>query len=375
MANKMAMFRRLVQDSYTPGLVFEAQVCTLMDQPTTQRPVLQQRVAHELNTEHCAVNMVSGNDVLQNRLKPEFPNTLAKHSVGNPGLQNRLNLEYQHFPANHNNGMAQSGLKIEQCGETFGGSVSLCFNRNLNWQHESTGQSYSQRPCDFGLERHQSPTTTDPWLPKLNIESPDTSLNVIEAERKTPPYTLYDSGFDTCDSSPEESSCRFQRSCSKDLASQCYPSDDNVLSDSLLHDTNPLDLSPFSLDDLTDFSFGCTQGQDANKENIEFASVVNDDAFQRFTATPPAVNQVTSPMTSDGRFTPITGFAPPTLPACTSTPFARQQQFVADDRVTPVHWQTTPVMASTPVLIVHPNGRMASVVLPHPGFSSLYSQV
>ena len=336
----MSLFRGLIRESHTPGLVFEAQVCNLSNPPTHDRPVHEERL-----------------------------------HAGPPD-----NIHFQ-----ERNTIHQPSVKHEIYDYTFGGKQPTLQTANVHVKPDLTHRQMAQNNYTAASINPPFPDVLDPWLAKFNGSSLDTSMCSVESDRRTPPNIPYDSGFDTCDSSPDESSCRFLNSCSKQKDksfSSPVLENANVLSDSLLDDVNPLDLSPFSMSDLSDFSFGTFNTSDANKENIEFSPVVADENFQRRCVTPPTATRVTCPMTSHGMYTPAREFILPPPPAYTSTPFAlrqphqhqhqqqqQQQQMVSSPRsLSPFELQQPrAVSPNVPVLLVYPNGTMSSVVIPQNG--------
>lgn len=329
-ATKMSLFRRLVQESHTPGLVFEAQVCNLTDTSSSNRQALQERFNNALN---CTATVKAEDFKAPTGLKPQTHNTMI-------------------------------GIKPPPV-----------FVPNMPVQQGPDQQKLAQSTFNQQGTSLPFPNQTDPWLPRLNLISPNTSACSVEADRRTPPYTTYDSGFDTCDSSPDESSCRFSNSCKqqlKNLSSPAFESQ-NVLSDSLLDDMNPLDLSPFSISELSDFSFGAFPTSDANKENFEFSPVTTNHSFQRNCVTPPTAPGVMWPMTSGGRYTPSNEFVLPPPPAYTPTQFRiqpqqQQQNAMVHERLSPLVWQQPQaVTQNAQVLVVYPNGTVAPVVLPQNG--------
>lgn len=285
-ATKMSAFRRLIKESHTPGLVFEAQICSLRDLPSHEHLVLQNRLSD--------ANRATRTD------------SAALYCDASGGFEKKPTP----YSTNY---------------------VERLPPRRALLRHE-TGQQNMERQYDTSVQCAYQPTNVylagnvDPWFVLPHVENSDTSLCSMESERKTPPYTLHDSGFDTCDSSPEERSCRFLTSCkeeNRNLTSPMFPGADvnSDFCDELLKEAGALNLSSFSLDELSDIKVDLLTDQECDKENIDFMAITEEQPCQRF-SPPPVVARRACSVIPEGRFSPAFDFVPPPPPpAYSSTNF------------------------------------------------------
>ncbi|WAR16506.1 LIN31-like protein, partial [Mya arenaria] len=140
MATKMASFKRLIQESFDPGLILEAQVCMLPN------------------------DVVAGN---------------TNNSTCNG--KGRLPLRESHLnAANHHFAVQNNSFNL-QCGATTGyaGNQLQYHENHFQQQHSSTPVAAQAHCFQSGLAEKVAspPVEQDPWMPRFSIVSPDLSLS------------------------------------------------------------------------------------------------------------------------------------------------------------------------------------------------------
>ncbi|KAH3748575.1 uncharacterized protein LOC127847246 [Dreissena polymorpha] len=351
-ANKMAAFKNLVRESQTPGLVFEAQVCRL-----------------------------SVNDVQSHR---------------QPLHTRNLNLGSSQTFSEHHNHQFGTGLGVctpsqveSNTMASAGSSMNMRSTENANqyYQIDANRQLHGPtgvtriRGYDNSCENHMTSSCDfeDPWMPRFTLQSPELSFNGVDPQRCTPPYTSgehhYDSGFETCDSSPNDSSCRMLADCSRqqnnilNSPSLLYDNfDSSILSNDCIGDLNRL--SPFSLSDFSE------TGHSFNPVNASSQSQASDDSYGQRSFSSPCMAFQSHPcaMTSDARYTYRIGaeFSLPSPPPYPNGQISTRLQPGLVENGEPIEntkpysqpsWQQTRRYTGThgaPILVINADGTVTS---------------
>ncbi|XP_045182963.2 uncharacterized protein LOC123541496 [Mercenaria mercenaria] len=322
-ANKMADFRKTLEESNTPGQIFESQTCLIpWKQENTQsenRPPKHREVFQRMqNQPHVTLNIQSRNC--------EFTQSSA----------------------------SSTGYYVTHSPDTGLPPAHSQVSPNLHSYHTQTRSSspimripeiQPHIQSSFG-HRTTPPRAADPWLPEFVVSSPEPSFICSGQDRRTPPCTSYsctDSGYAD---STNNNSCSFVNNCEKQNHDIYSTSPLNVheqytanqLSNNQ-YDFNQFDLSPFSLSDFSDSRESVEQlnftPEKASKSHV--LSQTPHCAGQRMYVSTPIADQV--PPASQCRYM--------------YQPSIQTQNY--GQRITP-----TP-----PVLFVNGDGMFSTAILPH----------
>jgi len=359
MATKMAVFKRLVHDSHNPGLILEAQVCMMSDDVIrhdsdvrngltsgTRKPLVERNIEAALNA--CQSTVTSC----------QFQ--MPKSTTNAPGYQN--------------------------CG------------------HRPTQEPVASFDNLFPMSVHTGTTAcpeVDPWLSLPPLQSPEINGNFMEQHRRTPPCSnveTYDSGFETCESSPNDSSCRMFSSCSGNnfaspsLAHENFNS--SILSDDCMTDLKRLDMSPFSLSDFSDAGPNVSDPSGFHGNFTENSPRLTEPQCNMFQfenhhltsqrgSYPQALN-IQSPLAHE--YIPLSNEMPrkefetvapgvdrqacPVRPQVTETQFRTSshqqisstysQQFQFEPTVSQQNWPTRMSTSNRPIYVLNPDGTLSS---------------
>ncbi|XP_060566633.1 uncharacterized protein LOC132725203 [Ruditapes philippinarum] len=245
-SNKMAHFRRTLEESITPGHIFESQICSFPwkqenSHDENQQPMLryqdvknQPRIPVSKHQRNCGLT--------SNASTPVYLVTQASEMVLPPS-QAQISPPSTHAQISHHTQMYHM--------QTRSSSPAL---------HVRKDQSPNVSTFDH---RNTAPNFRDPWLPGMTSSSPESSFICPDLDRGTPPYTSFectDSGY--VDSSVNDNSGNFLNSCAEQNYNRYLtsppanvPSRDHHFSDNNgEYDFNQFDLSPFSLSDFSDLN-------------------------------------------------------------------------------------------------------------------------
>lgn len=207
-AVKMACFKRTLEMSTNPGLMFESQTCLF--------PWAQQKIQGVAKSKRRQINcgLTSGTTV--------YP---VSSTEKEPPPEQTLQMYYA---------QARSSSPVLRISETQ-------IDNHL---------SFGKR----AIPLH----TPDPWLSEFKVNSSETSFGSTELDQRTSSRTSFDftdSGF--ADSSGAENSCQFLNSCEnqnrqKVLGSPAYEHVGGVQMSTDEYEFTQFDLSPFTLSDFSD---------------------------------------------------------------------------------------------------------------------------
>lgn len=331
-ADKMALFRKSIETSTNPGVIFESQTCSIPWEQklhhgyqSSDREVFQ----NVQNQQHMEQTTVLRGRAVTSTLAPEQPycHTTVSPEMEYPNMQPQASSRLFMFDAH-----ARSSSPVLRMSEA----------------QSQSNMSYADR----------SRSSTDPWLSELAATSSASSICGVERGHTTSAYRLYDStdsGLETSNASQSDTSCKFLSSCKQQSYDGFTNSPGNVQehgNSGLLADSgcdfSQFDLSPFSISDFSDVT-----------DNFS-------GSFEQSNATPEKFQPSTDPVLFN--IPQLVG--QPMListPVSSGLPRSSQCQFVYQPS-TPTfntgHRFPTNQVPAAPVYFVNGNGMFSAAVLP-----------